>query len=314
MAQSTPQESSLPVIDMSSPNREETARKVVKAMETVGFAYLDNIQGYNKEVEAELLKASQKFFSLPLEEKLQYSPKIWNDKGKGNLYRGYCPINVAHNSLLEFFLVGEPVPENEKVIDPLHEGTPMPSHDIAFCTIINSHLSCMFDAAMEILRLTALGLGFNEHVFDDRFQPKSLSNVKLLHYPPLDESASQPLFRTDDHTDASFVTLLVTFEYEGLEYFSNTCGTWLKVAPRPGSVILNIGELLSQLSNGRILATRHRVRDTIGKGRFSVPFFLEARADAKFEIPGSPEPIIIYGPWMKKLLGRGFVFQQLKDV
>lgn len=189
----------------------------------------------------------------------------------------------------------------------------MPSHDIAFCAIINSHLSCMFDAAMEILRLTALGLGFNEHVFDDRFQPKSLSNVKLLHYPPLDESASQPLFRTDDHTDASFVTLLVTFEYEGLEYFSNACGTWLKVAPRPGSVILNIGELLSQLSNGRILATRHRVRDTVGKGRFSVPFFLEARADAKFEIPGSPEPII-YGPWMKKLLGGGFVFQQLKDM
>ena len=78
MAQSTPQESSLPVIDMSSPNREETARKVVKAMETVGFAYLDNIQGYNKEVEAELLKASQKFFSLPLEEKLQYSNLLSN--------------------------------------------------------------------------------------------------------------------------------------------------------------------------------------------------------------------------------------------
>ena len=76
---------------------------------------------------------------------------------------------------------------------------------------------------------------------------------------------------------------------------------------------MNIGELLSQQSNGRILATRHRVRDTVGKGRFSVPFFLEAWADAKFEIPGSPEPII-YGPWMKKLLGGGFVFQRLKDV
>ena len=316
MAQSAPQDtdsSSLPVIDMSSPNREETARKLIKAMETVGFAYLDNVQGYNKEVEAELLKASQRFFSFPLEEKLQYSPKIWNKKGKGNLYRGYCPINVAHNSLLEFFYVGEPVPENEKVVDPLHEGTPMPTHDTAFCKVVNSHYSCMFDTAMEVLRLTALGLGFKEDVFDDRFQPKSLSNVKLLHYPPLDESASQPSFRTDDHTDASFVTLLVTFEYKGLEYYSSTDGTWLKVAPRPGSVIMNIGELLSQVSNGRILATRHRVRDTIEKDRISVPFFLEAHANAKFEIPGSSEPLI-YGPWMRKMLGRSFVFQQLKDV
>ena len=172
----------------------------------------------------------------------------------------------------------------------------------------------MFTTAIEVLQLTALGLGLDEHIFDDRFLPKSLSNLKLLHYPPLNEDVSLPSFRTNDHTDASFVTLLVTFEYEGLEYFGSE-GTWLKVKPRPGSVIMNIGQVLSDLSNGRIQATRHRVRDTIGKDRISVHFFLEAHSDAKFEIPGSGS--LTYGPWMTKLLstlGHGYPFQQLADV
>lgn len=143
--------------------------------------------------------------------------------------------------------------------------------------------------------------------------PTSLSTLKLLHYPPLEEGANISSFRTDDHTDASFVTLLATFEYDGLEYYSNEVGAWLKVAPRPGSIIMNIGELLSQLSDGKIHATRHRVRDQIGKDRISVPFFLEAHAKAKFDIPGITEPLI-YGPWMAYMLGRSFVYRQLADV
>ena len=116
---------------------------------------------------------------------------------------------------------------------------------------------------------------------------------------------SLPSFRTNDHTDASFFTLLVTFEYEGLEYFGSE-GTWLKVKPRPGSVIMNIGQLLSGLSNGRI-HTGHSE-----KTEYLSLFFLEAHFDAKFEIPGSGS--LTYGPWMTKLLSQGYPFQQLADV
>ena len=66
----------------------------------------------------------------------------------------------------------------------------------------------MYETAIDVLRLTALGLGLDEHVFDDRFMPKSLSTLKLLRYPPLDKSADLSFRTTDDHTDAGFVTLL----------------------------------------------------------------------------------------------------------
>ena len=38
--------------------------------------------------------------------------------------------------------------------NPLCEPTPMPLHDAAFCDVMNSHFSCMLDAA--IMRLTAI--------------------------------------------------------------------------------------------------------------------------------------------------------------
>ena len=78
-------------------------------------------------------------------------------------------------------------------------------------------------------------------------------------------------------------------------------GEWFQVEPRPGSIVVNIGMLLSQLTCGKLKATTHRVRD-IGRDRFSVPFFFEARSDAEFEIPAMDQPsgskkTIIYGPW-----------------
>lgn len=164
----------LPIIDMSSPDRQEKAEMLVRAMETVGFAYLDNVPGYNKDKEAELLEAVQRFYSWPLEKRLRYAPKRWNKESEGNLYKGYCPCNIENDQNLEFFLIGEKVPENEKVEDPLHEATPMPLHDAEFCRVTTSHFSLMLDTAIDVLRLTALGLGLDEHVFDDSCQRHSL--------------------------------------------------------------------------------------------------------------------------------------------
>ena len=56
-------------------------------METVGFVYLDNVQGFNKEVEENLHKVASWFFSLPMDEKLRVPPKKWNPDAKG-VYRG----------------------------------------------------------------------------------------------------------------------------------------------------------------------------------------------------------------------------------
>ena len=68
------------------------------------------------------------------------------------------------------------------------------------------------------------------------------------------------------------------------------------IEPRPGSLIANIGIILSQLTDGRFKAARHRVRD-IQKDCYSIPFVLESCSDAKFDIPNSTGSIT-YGPWL----------------
>jgi isopenicillin N synthase-like dioxygenase len=44
----------------------------------------------------------------------------------------------------------------------------------------------MHETAMEILRLTAIGMGIDEHAFEPIFSDKPCSTFRIIHYPPWD--------------------------------------------------------------------------------------------------------------------------------
>lgn len=309
----------LPVIDLSKVDRRANAQLLAEAMRTVGFVYLDNVPGYDKEVEAALHKATEWFFSLPLDKKVRLSPKKWNKDAKC-LYRGYVPINVAEGHLREQYEMGEVLPEDDPYLNsgnPLYEATAWPLKEpegIQFRDLMMTHYHTMTNAGMEFLRLTAMGLGMDEHLFDDRFLPKPVSSLRIMHYPSYMNSEASSItdttFTCEEHIDTVFVTLLVTFSYPGLEILRD--GTWVRVAPRPGSLVVNVGDLMSKVTKGKFKATYHRVRDT-GIDRFSIPFFFEPRSDAKFEFPDSS--VVTYGPWMVNRLRRHkYQFAHLPDI
>lgn len=83
---------------------------------------------------------------------------------------------------------------------------------------------------------------------------------------------------TPEHADSGFLTLLNTFMYEGLQVEID--GEYRSIKPVKNTIIMNIGEILSRISNYKIKATRHRVLD-IGVERFSCPFFLEPKFSAR---------------------------------
>ena len=66
--------------------------------------------------------------------------------------------------------------------------------------------------------------------------------------------------------------------YPGLEVLIN--GKYKSIKPKPHALIVNIGETLEILSNKKIKATMHRVRD-IGVERFSAVFFLQPKFSAR---------------------------------
>ena len=82
----------------------------------------------------------------------------------------------------------------------------------------------MFDASVEFLRLIAMGLGLHENYFDSMNIPKTLSTLRLINYPvhnfeiPSDAYGEDGrLLSTAQHRDTGILTLLCTFDYEGLE-------------------------------------------------------------------------------------------------
>ena len=97
---------SLPVVDFSSPNREENARKLIEIMETVGFLYLDNVPGYDRCVEEELLELNKWFFNLPYNKKMEVARRMYNKTSKV-VYRGYFGLDKDYSSYKEGIEFGQ---------------------------------------------------------------------------------------------------------------------------------------------------------------------------------------------------------------
>lgn len=307
----------IPVIDFSCEDRNANARNLVCAMETVGFVYLDNVPGFDKEREQRLHEETKWFFSLPLEDKLAVSPKVWN-KQSTSVYRGYVPINVNQGHLREQYEMGGylSVDDEDRCSgNPLYEPTAWPSgqRGDSFRRLIMEHYAAMLDAGIKFLELMEIGLELDKDQLVRKFTPKmrSVSSVRIMHYPTYRSEVGEQRLTCEEHFDSTFVTFLATFSYSGLEVLTEN-GAWIPVTPRAGSLVVNIGDLLSRLTSRRLKATQHRVQD-IGKDRFSVPFFLEPLFDSEFEFPLESRTIK-YGPWVIAHLRRHkYQFGHLED-
>jgi isopenicillin N synthase-like dioxygenase len=79
------------------------------------------------------------------------------------------------------------------------------------------------------------------------------------------------------HVDFSWVTLLLQDGTGGLEVCTPE-GEWMAAEPRPGTLLVNLGEILQFATGGYYQATPHRVT-TGARARVSMPFFLNPSLD-----------------------------------
>ena len=147
-----------------------------------------------------------------------------------------------------------------------------------------------FDAAgVKILAAIARFLKLAPDYFDDPVKDGN-SVLRLLHYPPQQGEAGSHV-RAGAHEDINTITLLLGADEAGLELKSKD-GRWISVSPKPGELVINIGDMLQRLSNGRLRSTSHRVvnpaPDRAAHARYSMPFFLHFRPDFMIEaLPGT---------------------------
>ncbi|XWS10265.1 hypothetical protein CRYUN_Cryun39dG0060700 [Craigia yunnanensis] len=89
------------------------------------------------------------------------------------------------------------------------------------------------------------------------------------------------------HSDMGTLTILLQDGIGGLyvkvpeDVDMEKKGAWVEIPPVPGALVINIGDMLQILSNGRYKSAEHRVRTTSTKSRVSIPIFTSPQPTQK---------------------------------
>lgn len=158
-----------------------------------------------------------------------------------------------------------------------------------FYEVMYHHREILRKVADNLMSLIAEAGGESRDFFEDMFNPWPLHTLRTIMYPVrknnIPDGAYLPdgrIVSTPAHQDSGFLTLLQTFGLPGLEIQLDNEWFSVQVPQFPklgGTLIVNVGEQLSAMSNERFKATIHRVLD-IGRDRFSMPYFYEPSLDA----------------------------------
>jgi isopenicillin N synthase-like dioxygenase len=102
------------------------------------------------------------------------------------------------------------------------------------------------------------------------------SILRAIHYPPITVDPGDSV-RAGQHEDINLITLLMGASAEGLQVL-NKQNEWIGITSIPGSLVVNVGDMLQRLTNGVMKSTTHRVvnppKEKWGTSRYSIPFFL----------------------------------------
>lgn len=105
--------------------------------------------------------------------------------------------------------------------------------------------------------------------------------LRILHYPPIENA--EGAVRAADHEDINLITLLPAATQPGLEV-KDLMGNWHKIECDPGSIIVNVGDMLQEASRGVFMSTTHRVVNpdsAANVSRYSMPFFVHPRSEVR---------------------------------
>lgn len=129
------------------------------------------------------------------------------------------------------------------------------------------------------LMLGSLGLNYEDVKWlkpKNRSRPQAL--LQLNSYPVCpDPTRAMGLA---PHTDSSLLTLLNQSSISGLQVHVDGI-RWVPVHPIPGALVVNVGDLMHILSNGRFKSALHRAVVNEAHHRISMAYFYGPPTDVK---------------------------------
>jgi isopenicillin N synthase-like dioxygenase len=281
---------SLPIIDISGlsssklADRKAVAAELRAACLDKGFFYITN-HGVSERLIDDVFNEAAAFFALPVEEKAAV------DKAKSKANRGYEPLwgqtleAGAPPDLKEGYYIGpEHRPDDPRVLAGMfnHGPNQWPAQRPNFQPVMEAYRDVMIALAGRMMRGLALSLDVAEDYFA-HYCIDANSLVRLLHYPPQPANAKPGQKGAGAHSDFGGITLLRQDNVGGLQVWDQASDGWIHADPVSGTYVVNLGDMIARWTNDRYRSTVHRVVNTSGKQRYSVPFFYTGNYAHKVE-------------------------------
>ena len=288
-----PEFDTIPILDLSPLIRGEDtgnlAKAFAKAYGETGFAYVVN-HGVSPELRQRIFEASRQFHALP--ERAKQAIAL-----DGN-HRGYIAINTSTDVTSDLAEVKRPnqsasfmMMREDQTVDPdVFLSGPNQWPDLpGFREISQDYATAMTDLGRKMIRLAFQAIGATDQSALSAFDPPTLW-LRLLRYPPQPPMSPEDLYGSAPHKDFGCLTILAQDDAGGLQV-QTPAGQWVDAPPMEDAFVVNVGDMLHQMSNGRLLSTPHRVINLSGRERYSVPFFFDPHVSYDVApLPGTGTP------------------------
>lgn len=274
----------IPIIDITGlyssdfNDRKKVAVKLKKAASEVGFLYIEGHSIPKSKVDT-LIQSAKQFFNQPMETKmhsyigLSQNHSGYVPEGEEQFYSSAAnPANVDHKESYDLGFDLQDLQHQRPMLGP----NIWPDQD-KFRVAVQDYYDAALDLGKLLFKGFALALGLHEETLVSQVN-RPPSQLRLVHYPF--NPSAQDREGIGAHTDYECFTLLLTTA-DGLQVL-NGAGEWIDAPHRPGSFVVNIGDMLEILSNGRFIATSHRVRK-VKEERYSFPLFCSLDYDTRVE-------------------------------
>ncbi|KAJ7261695.1 hypothetical protein O6H91_Y406300 [Diphasiastrum complanatum] len=240
-------------------SHEKLTADMVAACKEWGVFQVIN-HGIPPEVVERARSQGRKLFSLSLDEKLkvQRQPQSITGYGATRMANFFRSLMWSES----FTMRASP---NSNICD--YGNMLWPNESQEFCEAFEDYDHKLRSLAMKITKLLFEGLGKmpeQNEVFNDFW-----GSLHMNHYPP----CPQPLqtMGLAAHTDSSCLTIMQQGTIGGLQVMRG--GKWVSVKPHPSAFVIQVGDMLQVLTNGKLKSTLHRAVVNESSSRLSIVYF-----------------------------------------
>ncbi|XP_057807409.1 protein DOWNY MILDEW RESISTANCE 6-like [Salvia miltiorrhiza] len=249
----------VPVIDLSCEDRGLLVKQIGDACQEYGFFQVIN-HAVPKELVDSMVKVAHEFFNLSVEEKM----KLYSDDPSKPM-RLSTSFNVRKETVhnwRDYFRLH---------CYPLEKYAPeWPSNPASFKDIVSAYCKEVRGLGFRLQEAISESLGLQKDSLKDVLGEQG-QHMAINYYP----SCPQPdlTYGLPAHTDPNALTILLQdMQVSGLQVLKD--GKWLAIKPQPDAFVINLGDQIQALSNGKYKSVWHRAVVNANKVRLSVASFL----------------------------------------